>query len=200
MPKLRIWITILAVLGATACEDKASERMREAEANALRQASDDEAAANTPRQGTDDEDEAAGAHDDVAADQTIDKKSYAPPEPTPRDAEGAVLESTTILNPQVETVDDLARLFPLPDDYRYELAEWGQPIVRRVSDGAAFSFLAGERMLRFNSARRDGEKMVYDTAEVFHIDAAEAECTREEWKIEGGGCVTGFANPVNERP
>ena len=125
----------------------------------------------------------------------IDKKAYAPPVPTARDAEGPVLGTTIISDPEVKTIGDLTRLYPLPKDYRYEMAEWGQPIIRRGSDGAVFSFLLEERMLTLDQRRRmnDG-RMAADTSEVFHIEDAAKETGHPEWDLENGGRVSGFAS------
>lgn len=107
---------------------------------------------------------------------------------------GPNLGTTYVVDDDVETLGDLKRLYPLPRGYRYEVADWGQPVVRRVEDDAVFSFLLEEGMLTFDYRReKPGGGIAYDTSEVFHIDDA-TDCPRKEWEVEGGGCVSGFAS------
>lgn len=57
---------------------------------------------------------------------------------------------TTVAAPDIETLDDLTRYYPLPEGCRYRQNDKGDFVVVRTSDGAAFGFLIEDRMMGFD--------------------------------------------------
>jgi hypothetical protein len=189
LPSLAV-IAALLVAAALAC--KQNPREPEAESKTAR-------VDPAPSAGTEEpaDQEAAAKDDDHAGDEgsvELDREEYEPPEPPSKSEPGPNLGTTSIYDDDISSLEDLRRLYPLPEGYEYDLASWGQPVIRRGEDDATFSFTAGGRMVTFDYRRRGPSGGIgYDTSEVFHVEDA-ADCPKEEWEVEGGGCVTGFAN------
>jgi hypothetical protein len=71
-------------------------------------------------------------------------------------------------DPDVKTIADLARYYPLPQGYEYRVRANGSPYIRRSSDGMECKIMIEEGLLTFDEpfARPDG-KTGYKTIEVF---------------------------------
>jgi hypothetical protein len=74
-------------------------------------------------------------------------------------------QDSFISDPDVRSLDDLQRQYPLPKGYVYQQTEDGFVVVR-ANDGAKFGFLLEEGMLSFDvpAPGRPGNKV---TVEVF---------------------------------
>ena len=70
-------------------------------------------------------------------------------------------------DPDIKTIADLAKWYPLPSGFEYKAAADGSPYIERLSDEKRFSFLIEEGMLGFDEPqqRPDG-KVIYKTTEV----------------------------------
>ncbi len=67
-------------------------------------------------------------------------------------------QGSLIDDPNIRTVDDLRRQYPLPGEYDYaETAEAGL-VVQRLSDGAQFPFLLEEELLSFDVPVEDPKR------------------------------------------
>jgi hypothetical protein len=71
-------------------------------------------------------------------------------------------------DPDVKTIADLARYYPLPRGYAYRVRANGSPYIRRSSDGMECKIMIEEGLLTFDEpfTRPDG-KTGYKTIEVF---------------------------------
>jgi hypothetical protein len=71
-------------------------------------------------------------------------------------------------DPDVKTIADLARHYPLPKGYEYRVRANGSPYIRRSSDGMECKIIIEEGLLTFDEpfTRPDG-KTGYKTIEVF---------------------------------
>ncbi len=78
------------------------------------------------------------------------------------------LGDNIVSDPDVKTVADLGRLYPLPSGFSYRQDGRGVPFVHRTSDGTQFKFLIEAGLLTFDEAytREDG-RTGYRTTEVF---------------------------------
>jgi hypothetical protein len=70
--------------------------------------------------------------------------------------------------PDVKTIADLTRHYPLPSGYEYRVRANGSPYIRRSSDGMECKIMVEEGLLTFDEpfTRPDG-KTGYKTIEVF---------------------------------
>jgi hypothetical protein len=78
------------------------------------------------------------------------------------------LGENIISDPDVKTVADLGRLYPLPTGFAYREDAQGVPYVHRASDGKRFKFLVEADLLTFDEPyTRENGKTGYKTMEVF---------------------------------
>ena len=78
------------------------------------------------------------------------------------------LGDNIVSDPDVKTVADLGRLYPLPAGFAYRQDGQGAPYVYRASDGTRFKFLIEAGLLTFDEVyTRENGKTGYKTTEVF---------------------------------
>lgn len=65
---------------------------------------------------------------------------------------------TVISDPDIHSLEDLTRLFPLPDGFAYQQNDNGMFVIVRTSDGAQFTFLVEEDMLGFDVPTPEGPR------------------------------------------
>lgn len=97
-----------------------------------------------------------------------DSEPAAPARPQAPSKPNFPLGDNIISDPDVKTVDDLKRLYPLPAGFTYRQDGQGVPYVYRTGDGTQFKFLIEAGLLTFDEAytREDG-RTGYKTTEVF---------------------------------
>jgi hypothetical protein len=81
------------------------------------------------------------------------------PQRKPRKAAGRRYPTRSIINdPDLKTLTDFSRCYPLPEDFEYQERKPGDVVVVRKSDGAEFVFLVEEGLLGFDvpRQRKDG--------------------------------------------
>lgn len=68
----------------------------------------------------------------------------------------------------IGSLEDLGRLYPLPEGFQYRQTPQGVPMIMRLADGAAYSFVIEEGLLTFDIpyVKRDGN-IAFKTVEVF---------------------------------
>lgn len=73
-----------------------------------------------------------------------------------------------INDPDIKTIADLARYYPLPTGYAYQVRANGSPYIRRSSGGLECKMVIEEGLLTFDEpfTKPDG-KIGYKTVEVF---------------------------------
>ncbi|TFG69158.1 MAG: hypothetical protein E4H27_07360 [Anaerolineales bacterium] len=70
-------------------------------------------------------------------------------------------------DPDIKTMADLVKWYPLPSGFEYKLSADGTPYIERQSDKKKFSFLIEEGMLGFDEPqKRPDGKVIYKTTEV----------------------------------
>ena len=67
-------------------------------------------------------------------------------------------QGSLIDDPNIRTVDDLRRHYPLPGEYDYAETTEGGLVVQRLSDGAQFVFLLEEELLSFDVPVEDPKR------------------------------------------
>jgi hypothetical protein len=129
----------------------------------------------------------------------VPKKKYRPPGFKSLDQSplGPVLGVSYVNDPDVKTLADLARLYRVPATFRYAVTAWGQPVLRRVVDGALFSITAEEGMLTIDVKWLSNGKPAYDTAEIMRFDK-EPTC-QKEYGLGPGICISGFGRSRDGR-
>ena len=97
-----------------------------------------------------------------------ESKPAAAPRPQPASKPNFPLGDNIISDPDIKTVADLERLYPLPAGFSYHQDGQGVPYVYRAGDGTQFKFLIEAGLLTFDEAftREDG-RTGYRTTEVF---------------------------------
>jgi len=71
-------------------------------------------------------------------------------------------------DPDIKTLDDLTKWYPLPSGFDYKVSADGSPYIERHSDQKRFTFLIEAGMLTFDEPRKRSDgKVVYKTTEVF---------------------------------
>jgi len=95
---------------------------------------------------------------------TLGQKQAAPKRSYPGFPEG----DNHIDDPDIKTIPDLSRYYPLPAGYEYRVRANGSPYIRRASDGLECQILIEEGLLTFNEpfTRPDG-KTAHKTIEIF---------------------------------
>lgn len=78
------------------------------------------------------------------------------------------LGSNSIDDPDIRSIADLKRHYPLPSGFEYRQTAEGVPVVVRLSDNKSFYFLIEEELMGFDERyTRDDGKVGYKTTEVF---------------------------------
>lgn len=78
------------------------------------------------------------------------------------------LGNNSIDDPDVCSIADLKRYYPLPSGFGYQQTAAGVPVVVRLSDSKSFYFLIEEELMGFDEPfTRDDGKVGYKTTEVF---------------------------------
>jgi hypothetical protein len=67
-------------------------------------------------------------------------------------------QGSLIDDPNIRTVDDLRRHYPLPGEYDYAETTEAGLVVQRLSDGAQFAFLLEEELLSFDVPVQDPKR------------------------------------------
>lgn len=70
-------------------------------------------------------------------------------------------------DPDIKTIDDLTKWYPLPSGFVYKVSADGSPYIERHSDEKRFTFLIEAGMLTFDEPqKRPDGKLIYKTIEV----------------------------------
>ena len=78
------------------------------------------------------------------------------------------LGSNSIDDPDIRSIMDLKRYYPLPSGFEYQQTAEDVPVVVRLSDNKSFYFLIEEELMGFDEPyTRDDGKVGYKTTEVF---------------------------------
>ena len=71
-------------------------------------------------------------------------------------------------DPDVKSIADLSKWFPLPSGFSYGVAGDGSPFIERHSDKRQFTFLIEASLLTFDEPQQSASgKTIYKTTEVF---------------------------------